>query len=460
MRLPNYKEATQKIDEVAYINYECFEVFEKPLTYYIKTFGCQMNERDSETVKGILDSLGFVEVFDVDEADIIGINTCSIRENAHNKVFGLLGNIKQKEAFIMIFGCMAQEEGVSEELLKKHKEVDLVFGTHNIHDLPHLLKKAFQKRHFEIPSSSNLIVENAPVKRTSNKKAYINIIYGCNKFCTYCIVPFTRGREKSRKKEDILKEAKDLIEEGYLEICLLGQNVNAYGKDLNDGSSLADLLEDIAKLGVKRLTFMTSHPWDFTDQLIEVIGKYPNIMPFVHLPVQSGSNEILKRMNRRYTKEEYLTIVQKLRKKVDNLRLTTDIIVGFPGETVKDFKETLDLVKKAQFDGAFTFIYSPRENTRASGFEDQIDLEISKGRLYQLNNLINDLSKKSNEKLVGEEISVLIDKPGKEGFYLGTSYDGRLITVKSAIDITDKLVLAKVKCAKSWSINADYLEEL
>ena len=319
-------------------------------TYFVKTYGCQMNEHDSENIRAILEDLGFRPSDDIYDSDLVILNTCAIRENAHNKVFGLLGRIKHnkesRDVIVGFCGCMAQEEHVVNLIEKKYKYIDFVFGTHNIHKLPTILKTVMEKneRVIEVYNRPTEILEDIPVKRDSNIKAWVNIMLGCDKFCTYCIVPYTRGTQRSRNKDDIINEIIKLKNEGYKEVTLLGQNVNAYGKDLNIDYKMADLLEDAAKTGIDRIRFVTSHPWDFEDKMIDVISKYPNIMPYIHLPLQSGSERILKLMGRRYTRKEYITLFNKIKEKVKNVSITTDIIVGVPGETEVDFEETLSLV--------------------------------------------------------------------------------------------------------------------
>ncbi|MFA7688816.1 MAG: tRNA (N6-isopentenyl adenosine(37)-C2)-methylthiotransferase MiaB, partial [Bacilli bacterium] len=359
-------------------------------TYYVLTYGCQMNEHDSETIKAILSDMGYKENNIMEKSDIIILNTCAIRENAHNKVFGMLGRLKhlkqdRPNIIIGVAGCMPQEKIVMDEILNKKKYIDIVFGTHNIHRLPLILEEYFnnKKTEIEVFSKEGEVIEGIPYNRDSKIKAWVNIMYGCDKFCTYCIVPYTRGKQRSRLKEDIIKEIKDLKDRGYKEITLLGQNVNAYGKDLYDSYNLANLLEDVSKTDIDRVRFITSHPWDFTDKMIDVIKTSENIMPYVHLPIQSGSNKILKLMGRRYTKENYLELFNKLKSKIDNVSITTDIIVGFPGETEEDFLETVEIVDKCKFDGAFTFIYSPREGTPASKMEDNISTKEKRERLQR-----------------------------------------------------------------------------
>ena len=381
MNLPNLNDARRRTKEKVEIldNYKITEE-QKTLglnkKYFVKTYGCQMNEHDSENIKAILEDMGYTSTDNMEDANLIILNTCAIRENAHNKVFGLLGRIKHmkqtKEVMVGFGGCMAQEEVIVEEILDKYKWIDFVFGTHNIYDLPNIIEKSQNKQEIDVFSIEGDVIENMPVKRDSKYKAWVNIMYGCDKFCTYCIVPYTRGKQRSRLPEYIIDEVNNLIKDGYKEVTLLGQNVNAYGKDLNIDYNMANLLEDVAKTNIERIRFVTSHPWDFNDDMIDVISKYKNIMPYIHLPLQSGSDKILKLMGRRYTKEQYLTLYNKLKSKIPNCSITTDIIVGFPNETKEDFQDTLDVVNKCKYDGAFTFIFSPRIGTPACRMKDDI----------------------------------------------------------------------------------------
>ena len=436
--------------------------------YHIITYGCQGNVRDSETISAILEDMSFENTDNMQDADLILLNTCAIRENAHNKVFGMLGRIKhlkmaKPEIITILCGCMAQEESVVNEIEKNYKWMDVVFGTHNIQNLPKLVSEAMDSNELiiEVFSKEGDIVENLPVRRDNKYKAFVNIMYGCDKFCTYCIVPFTRGKQRSRKEEDILKEVNDLIEKGYKEVTLLGQNVNAYGKDLDDNSSMDKLLEDVAKTGIERVRFVTSHPWDFTDEMIDIIAKYPNIMPYIHLPLQSGSDKILKLMGRRYTKESYLKLAKKIREKIPNASITTDIIVGFPNETEEDFNETLDVVEKVKYDGAFTFIYSPRENTPAAKMDDSIPFEVKQQRLYKLNELVNKYSNESNNKLLNQVVPVLIEGASIKGdnLYSGYTDTMKLVNVKCDKDDLVKIINVKITEAKSWSLNGEKINE-
>ena len=435
--------------------------------YYVKTYGCQMNEHDSENIKAILEDMSFTETDDMESADLILLNTCAIRENAHNKVFGMVGrikNLKEKNPNLIagICGCMAQEEVVVNEILEKYSFLDIVFGTHNIHNLPNILYTAINKKDLEVEvlSIEGEVIENIPVKRDSKYKAWVNIMYGCDKFCTYCIVPYTRGKQRSREHQYIIDEVKDLVKKGYQEVTLLGQNVNAYGKDLNDNYDMSNLLEDVAKTGINRIRFVTSHPWDFNDSMIEVIKKYDNIMPYIHLPLQSGSDSILKLMGRRYTKKSYIELYNKLKKALPNSSITTDIIVGFPNETEEDFNETLDVVNTCKFDGAFTFIFSPRVGTPAAKMADNVTLEEKNQRLYKLNELVNKYSKEANDRYLNKIVPVLIEGTSeKDGTMLmGYTDTMKLVNVKAPKEYIGKIINVKIKEIKTWSMDEEIAE--
>ena len=466
MHLPDYKEA-RKRDKRKYnrIDFHLDSDIEKKYngkTYFIKTYGCQMNEHDSENISAMLEALGFTATDHYSKADLVLLNTCSIRENAHNKAFGMLGRLKhlkhqRKDLIIGLCGCMAQESSVVEEILKDYKFVNFVFGTHNLYQLPDIIDKAIEeeKQQIEVFSREGDLVEGLPVVRSNSYNAYVNIIYGCDKFCTYCIVPYTRGRERSRKKEDILKEIQELIKDGYKEVTLLGQNVNAYGKDLYEDYNMGDLLEDIAKMDIPRIRFMTSHPWDFTDHMIEVIAKYPNIMPSVHLPVQSGSNRILKRMGRRYTREKYLELFHKIKDTVPGVSISTDIIVGFPGEEEEDFLETMSLVEECRYDNAFTFIFSEREGTPACKLKDNTTQKEKEERLQRLNEVVNHYFLENNKKLLGQTLKVLVEGTSeKKDMYFGYSETNKLInfTCDQEIHCGD-IVDVEIVDAKTWSLD-------
>ena len=428
--------------------------------YFLRTYGCQMNVHDSEEIRYYLESLGYEKTDILEQADIVVLNTCAIRENAKDKVFGYLGRCKhlkqtKKDLIICLCGCLMQLPNEVEGIINNHKYIDIVIGTHNINELPKLIMKQNSKQMIEVYSNSNEVNENIKYKRDSKISAWVNIQYGCDKFCTYCIVPFTRGRERSRKIENIIQEVKKLKEEGYKEITLLGQNVNAYGKDLDLGYNFATLLEEVAKIGIPRVRFVTSHPWNFTDEMIDVIAKYENIMPYIHLPLQSGSNEILKKMNRRYSKEEYKELFDKIKAKVPNVSITTDIIVGFPNETEKDFQDTLDMVDYCKYDSAYTFIYSKREGTYAATLEDKVSDEEKSKRLQILNKKVNAYALEANQKLIGKVVEVLIiDKSEKgEDKVCGYTDTMKLVNVIGKEDLIGKIIKVKITEAKSFSLD-------
>ena len=470
MELPNLKNAKRRTREEVkvltdeYIMNAHLESLGKGKKYFVKTYGCQMNEHDGENIKAILEDMSFTETDNMEDADIILLNTCAIRENAHNKVFGYLGRIKhlkesRPDIIAGICGCMAQEEVVVKEIMSKHKYLDMVFGTHNIHELPEILDKVVETKSQQISvySKEGDIIENIPVKRDSLYKAWVNIMYGCDKFCTYCIVPYTRGKQRSRRHEDILAEVKCLKEQGYKEVTLLGQNVNAYGKDLNDDYNMEKLLEDVAKIGIERVRFVTSHPWDFTDSMIDVIAKYDNIMPYIHLPLQSGSSRILKLMGRRYTKESYLELAHKIKDKIPNCSLTTDIIVGFPGETEEDFNETMDVVNELKYDSAFTFIFSPRVGTPAENMKDDVDLKTKEDRLHRLNELVNKYAKEANLKYQDKIVPVLLEGVSEKNseYLMGYTDTMKLVNVKASKDLIGEIVNVKITDVKTWSMDGE-----
>jgi tRNA-2-methylthio-N6-dimethylallyladenosine synthase len=432
--------------------------------YLIKTYGCQMNEHDTEVMKGLLEQLGYEPTEDKDTADLILLNTCAIRENAEDKVFGELGHLKslklQKPSLLLgVCGCMSQEESVVNRIMRKHAFVDLIFGTHNIHRLPALLKEAYFSKEMvmEVWSKEGDIIENLPKKR-EGIKAWVNIMYGCDKFCTYCIVPYTRGKERSRRPQDVLAEVRDLARQGFKEIMLLGQNVNAYGKDFTDISySFADLMDDIRKIDIPRVRFTTSHPRDFDDRLIEVLAKKGNLVEHLHLPVQSGNTEILKKMSRKYSREHYLHLVSKIKTAIPDVVLTTDIIVGFPGETEEQFEDTLSLVKEVGYDSAFTFIYSPREGTPAAAMEDNVSEEVKKKRLQRLNETINELSRMKNEALRNDVVEVMVEGESKNNpdVLAGRTRTNKLVHFKGSKDLIGKFVNIKITEPQTWLLKGD-----
>ena len=431
-------------------------------TYSIKTYGCQGNLADSEKIAGIMEELGYTLSDDENDADVIFFNTCAIRDNAEQRVFGELGRIKsikteRPNSLIVLCGCMPQEEATVEKVRKTYDQVDIMFGTHNIHKLPEYLKEAYltKEKIIEVMSFEGDIIENVPMKRAHNVKAWVNIMYGCDEFCTYCIVPYTRGKERSRSPEDIIREVKDLANKGYMEVTLLGQNVNAYGKDFTDSNySFADLLNDLNKVDIPRIRFTTSHPRDLDTATILAMAKGGNIMPHLHLPVQSGSNTVLKRMNRKYTKESYIDKINELKKHVPDISITTDIIVGFPGETDYDFEETLNLVKEVDYEGAFTFIFSPREGTPASKFEDNTPNDVKKQRLQTLNKLVNEGYAKGNKRFEGRVVEVLVDgvSSKNEAILTGYTSHNKVVNFEGTKNLIGKIVEVKIEKAYSWHL--------
>ena len=402
----------------------------RDLTYCIQTFGCQMNSRDSEKLAGILETIGYIPSDD-EKADFVIYNTCTVRENANQRVYGRLGVLKsikskRKNMLIALCGCMMQEAHVVEKIRTSYRHVDIIFGTHNIYKLAELILNRLESKSMiiDIWKDTDKIVEELPNSRKYPFKTGINIMFGCNNFCSYCIVPYVRGRERSRKPEDIISEIKGHVLEGVVEVMLLGQNVNSYGKTLENPISFAKLLTEIEKIeGLERIRFMTSHPKDLSDELIEVMSKSKKICNHLHLPLQSGSSRILKVMNRRYTKEDYLTLVEKIKKACPDISLTTDIIVGFPGETEEDFLETLDVVRKVQYDSAYTFIYSKRNGTPAASMEDQIPEDVVKDRFNRLLHEVQTISAKVCARDEGKVLDVLVEQVNEQDDTLMT---GRL----------------------------------
>lgn len=466
MQLPNLNEARKRTNKEIliktndYIVKENLKELGKGKKYYIKTYGCQMNVHDSENIKAILEDMSFEETSNFEDADLILLNTCAIRENAHNKVFGFLGRVKhlkQTKPHIIsgVCGCMAQEESVVDEIKNKYRWVDIVFGTHNIHNLPNILASSMERKEQEIEvfSVEGDVFENIPVKRDSKYKAWVNIMFGCDKFCTYCIVPYTRGKQRSREPKYIIDEVNDLVKDGYKEVTLLGQNVNAYGKDLKEEYRMGNLLRDVAKTGIERIRFMTSHPWDFDDDMINAIKENSNIMPYIHLPLQSGSDKILKLMGRRYTKEKYLELYNKLKKEIPNVSITTDIIVGFPGETEEDFNDTLEVVNECKYDSAFTFIFSPRVGTPAARMIDNVTEDEKNDRLYRLNDLVNKYANEANQRYMGKTVKVLIEGIGEKNNLFGYTDTMKLVNVDGDKSNIGKIVDVEITDIKTWSMD-------
>ena len=421
----------------------------RPMTYFVKTFGCQMNARDSEKLVGILEQIGYVEGTD-EHSDFIVYNTCTVRENANNKVYGRLGylqNYKKKNPLmkIALCGCMMQEPEVVENIKKHYKFVDIVFGTHNIFKFAEILCNNIESgsQVIDIWKDTNQIVEDLPVKRKFSFKSGVNIMFGCNNFCSYCIVPYVRGRERSREPKDIIREIERDVADGVKEVMLLGQNVNSYGKNLENPISFAKLLQEIEKIeGLERIRFMTSHPKDLSDELIAVMGQSKKICRHLHLPLQSGSSRILKLMNRKYTKESYLDLVDRIRKGCPDISLTTDIIVGFPGETEEDFLETMDVVEKVGFDSAFTFIYSKRTGTPAASMENQVPEDVVKDRFDRLLKLVQQKASEASARFTGSVQKVLVEDVNEhdETMVTGRMSNNLLVHFKGTQDLIGQIV--------------------
>ena len=429
-------------------------------TFHITTFGCQMNEHDSEIMAGMLTEKGFEQVKERKDADVAIINTCSIRENADKRFFGTLGQLKRRKKeepgfLVCVCGCMMQQQHIIDTLKSKYPWVDVIFGTHNIHQLPELIDKALseKRKQIEIWPDGGEIVEGLPARRLYTCKALVNIMFGCNNFCTYCIVPYTRGRERSRKPEEIVREVRHLVRDGVKEVMLLGQNVNSYKGDSE--TDFAGLIYRINAIeGLERIRFMTSHPKDLSDRLIQAYADCRKLCRNIHLPVQSGSSRVLKRMNRKYTREQYLELVEKLREAAGDITISTDIIVGFPGETEEDFEETLDLVRRVRYDSAFTFLYSVRRGTPAAQYAEQIPEEIKHQRFNRLVELINTISAEKNAGYVGRVERVLTEGPSKSGSqtYCGRTDGFKLVNFKGSADMIGQMVDVEITEGKTFSL--------
>lgn len=429
--------------------------------YKILTWGCQMNTHDSEMISGILQKMGYCPADTLKEADVIILNTCCVRENAERKVYGRIAQLKQFKQInpllvLAVSGCMVQQPHVVEHITKKMPYVDIIFGIKNVHKLPELIENS---RHVNMPvievMGGSDIDENLPIKRTDDKKAWVTITYGCNNYCSYCIVPYVRGREKSRNPEDILREVKGLAKQGFVEITLLGQNVNSYGKDLKAPVTFPELLRKVNDIdGIERIRFITSHPKDLSDELILAMKECKKVCKHIHLPVQSGSNRILSKMNRKYTREHYMGLIAKLRDAIANIAITTDIIVGFPGETEEDFLDTLDLVKQAEFDSAFTFIYSKRIGTPAADMAEQIDDSVKKGRLDRLMQVQDVITGNKNMNLEGTVQEVLVEGVSKGNInrLSGRSQTNKLVNFDGSEELIGKLVNVKITEPHTWSL--------
>ena len=436
--------------------------------FCISTYGCQMNEEDSEKLSGMLKSQGYERTENKEEASIIIFNTCCVRENAENKVFGNLGQLKQLKKknpnlVIAICGCMMQQVGMADKVLKTFPYVDIIFGTHNAHKFPEYLHRVLQEgvQVKEILNKEEGIVEGLPIDRKSDVKAFVTIMYGCNNFCTYCIVPYVRGRERSRKSEDIIKEIEELVSQGYKEITLLGQNVNSYGKGLEEDIDFAGLLRKVNEVkGLERVRFMTSHPKDLSDDVIMAIKECDKLCEQVHLPVQSGSSRILKEMNRHYDREYYLDLVKKIKSEIPDVTLTTDIIIGFPGETEDDFLDTLSLCEEVGYDSAFTFIYSRRNHTPADKMENQIPDDIKHDRFNRLVEAINKKVVIKNKEYEGKVVEVLVEGPSKndETKLTGRTRNGKLVNFAGDEKLVGELVNLKIVRAQPFSLIGEIVE--
>lgn len=442
------------------INSYCKSRGETVMKYYIKTFGCQANERDSETLAGMLEEMGYIASSKEQEADIILFNTCCVREKAENKVFSYIGELKELKSknpnlIIGVCGCMVQQEKMPEKIRRRTPHVDLIIGTHNIHELPDLIEniKLLQTPQIQVIKDRSSLVEGLPSHRQFPYKALVNITYGCNNFCTYCIVPYVRGREKSRLQTHIVQEVKELAGEGVVEIMLLGQNVNSYGKDFEEPATFASLLREVNKIdGIRRIRYMTSHPRDFSNELINTISELDKVSRHFHLPVQAGSNRILQRMNRGYTREGYLELTEKIRQRFPSASITTDIIVGFPGETEEDFADTLELVKSIRFDSAYTFIYSPRTGTPAAKMSEQISLAVKKERLQRLMDEQNKISLEINKSMLDMVVEVLVEGKSKTGknMLTGRTDTNKVVLFEGKEELTGQFVKVKITNPQTW----------
>ena len=430
--------------------------------YKISTFGCQMNEHDSERLAGMLAEMGYIETDKTSECDLIIFNTCCVRENAELKVYGHLGGLKKYKRekpglTIAVCGCMMQQKNVVEHIRRTYRHVDLVFGTHNLFKFPELLHTSFMSREnvYEVWENEGIIAEGVPVERKDGIKAWVTIMYGCNNFCSYCIVPYVRGRERSRSPGDIINEVRMLGQQGYKEITLLGQNVNSYGKDMKESFGFSQLLYSINELeGIERVRFMTSHPKDLSDDLIKAMRDCNKVSEHLHLPVQAGSTRILSKMNRRYSKEQYLELVQKIKDSIPGIALTTDIIVGFPGETEEDFAETLDILEKVRFDSAYTFLYSKRTGTPAASETEQISEDVKKERFERLLNIQNTISREINDLLVGKVMEVLVEGPSKNNINVltGRTMTNKIVNFKAGKELKGRLAKVEITNSFTWSL--------
>jgi len=433
-----------------------------------KTYGCQQNENDTERIEGMLIEAGYVMGEEEKNADLVIYNTCAVRENAEMKVFGRIGILKHmkengKDMIIGLCGCMVQQEHIAEKIKKTHRHIDMVFGTHALYRMPEILYKTITKNKtvIDIEQEDGSIAENLPINRKKESKAWVSIMYGCNNFCSYCIVPYVRGRERSREPSDIIAEIEGLVKDGVSEVTLLGQNVNSYGKDLESKIDFSDLLRMVNEInGIERIRFMTSHPKDFGDKLLQTMVECPKICRQLHLPVQAGSNRILKDMNRRYTKEEYLEKIEKVKKAIPGILLTTDVIVGYPKETVEDFEETLDVIRKVEYDNIYSFIYSRRKGTPAAKLDFVLTEEQIHENFNRLLEVQNEISKKKNDDYVGRVVEVLVDGVSKnnDNTLSGRTETSKIVNFVGDESLTGKYVKVKITEAHTWSLNGELAE--
>lgn len=470
--LPDHRAEAHRTKEMPAPEYGLFamndalESLGRGKKYYLRTYGCQANVRDGETIAGMMEIMGYSNTEQPEEADVLIFNTCAIRKAAEEHVFGEIGMLKglketNENRIFCLCGCMAQEESVVSLIQQKYPQIDLVFGTHNLYRLPDLLQEVIQtkKRKIEVYSEEGRIIEDLPVHRSQSCKGFVDIMYGCNKFCTYCIVPYTRGKERSRRMQDILQEVEKLKEAGGREVILLGQNVNAYGKDLGMADGFTDLLIAVAETGIDRIRFYSSSPRDYQESTIQAMQDHPNIMPALHLPVQSGSDSVLKRMARGYTVEEYKQLFDRLKKRIPSITFTTDLIVGFPGESEEEFQATLDLADYCQFDMAYSFMYSPREGTPAARMDGQISTAEKKKRLAELNAHLTHWAKEKNQKYAGQTVKVLCEGRSKKNadVYSGYSEENKLVNFTSDKECEGEIVDVKITDAKSFSLDGHAL---
>lgn len=458
------------VNEVRQKNHEIYDQIGRKFKYVILTYGCQMNEHDSETMIAMLNDMDFEQTDRKEKADLVIFNTCCVRENAELKVYGNLGSLKKlkkKNPYlkIVVCGCMMQQPHIVEEIKNKYGFVNLIFGTHNIHNFPFLLNQTYGASQLltEVWDEEGQVIEGLPVERKISSKAFVNIMYGCNNFCTYCIVPYTRGRERSRTPEAILHEISALVKEGVKEVVLLGQNVNSYGKTLENTIDFPDLLKMVSEIpGVKRIRFMTSHPKDISDKLLEVMASCDNVCQYLHLPVQSGSDPLLKRMNRHYTKAQYIEIIEKARKLMPDISFSTDLIIGFPGETEEDNQETIDLLQRVEYDSAFTFMYSRRSGTPAAEYEDQVPEDVKMMRFKEVLAVLNPIAIRKNRGVKGRTLEVLVESHSKTNASMlsGRSQFNHVVNFEGDASLLGKIVMVKITDPRKFSLNGEIIEIL